>query len=40
MKQADEIDVFAEIEPNQKDRIILTLRHTKKCCWLYGGWNQ
>jgi Mg2+-importing ATPase len=30
MKQADEIDIFAEIEPNQKERIILTLRHSQK----------
>ena len=40
IKQADEVDIFAEIEPNQKERIILALRQSReKCCWLYGRWN-
>ena len=30
MRQADEIDIFAEIEPNQKEQIILALRHSRK----------
>jgi P-type Mg2+ transporter len=29
-RQADEIDIFAEIEPNQKERIILALRQSRK----------
>jgi len=37
MKQADEIDIFAEIEPNQKERIILTLRHSQKNVVGYMG---
>jgi P-type Mg2+ transporter len=28
IKQAEEVDIFAEIEPNQKERIILALRHS------------
>ena len=40
MRQADEIDIFAEIEPNQKEQIILALALLKKkCCWLSGRWN-
>jgi Mg2+-importing ATPase len=26
IRQADEMDIFAEIEPNQKERVILSLR--------------
>jgi Mg2+-importing ATPase len=37
MKQADEIDIFAEIEPNQKERIILTLRRSQKNVVGYMG---
>ncbi|HET7146929.1 MAG TPA: magnesium-translocating P-type ATPase [Candidatus Nitrosopolaris sp.] len=37
MKQADEIDIFAEIEPNQKERIILALRHSQKNVVGYMG---
>jgi Mg2+-importing ATPase len=40
MKQTEEVDIFAEIEPNQKEHIIVALRHSgKKCCWSYGRWN-
>jgi len=28
IKQSEEVDIFAEIEPNQKERIILALRHS------------
>ena len=37
MKQADEMDIFAEIEPNQKERIILTLRRSQKNVVGYMG---
>jgi len=30
MRQADEIDIFAEIEPDQKEQIILALRKSRK----------
>ena len=30
IKQADDVDIFAEIEPNQKERIILALRQSRK----------
>jgi len=28
IKQAEEVDIFAEAERNQKERIILALRHS------------
>jgi P-type Mg2+ transporter len=37
IKQADEIDIFAEIESNQKERIILTLRQSEKNVVGYMG---
>ncbi len=30
IKQAEEVDIYAEIEPNQKERIILALRQSEK----------
>jgi P-type Mg2+ transporter len=36
-KQVDEIDVFAEIEPNQKEQIILALRQSEKNVVGYMG---
>ena len=37
IKQADEVDIFAEIEPNQKERIILALRQSEKNVVGYMG---
>ena len=37
VKQADEVDIFAEIEPNQKERIILALRQKEKNVVGYMG---
>jgi P-type Mg2+ transporter len=37
IKQADEVDIFAEIEPNQKERIILALRQSGKNVVGYMG---
>jgi P-type Mg2+ transporter len=37
VKQANEVDIFAEIEPNQKERIILALRKKEKNVVGYMG---
>ena len=37
IKQADEVDIFAEIEPNQKESIILALRQSRKNVVGYMG---
>jgi Mg2+-importing ATPase len=37
IKQADEIDIFAEVEPNQKESIILALRQSRKNVVGYMG---
>ena len=37
VNQANETDIFAEIEPNQKERIILALRHSRKNVVGYMG---
>jgi P-type Mg2+ transporter len=37
INKADEVDIFAEIEPNQKERIILALRQSRKNVVGYMG---
>ncbi|HET7345358.1 MAG TPA: magnesium-translocating P-type ATPase [Nitrososphaeraceae archaeon] len=37
ISKADEVDIFAEIEPNQKERIILALRQSRKNVVGYMG---
>lgn len=37
IRQADEMDIFAEIEPNQKERVILSLRQSGKNVVGYMG---
>jgi Mg2+-importing ATPase len=37
IKQVDEVDIFAEIEPNQKEHIILALRQSRKNVVGYMG---
>ena len=35
-----ETDIFAEVEPNQKERIIMALRKAGHVVGIYGRWNQ
>ena len=37
LRRVNEVNVFAEVEPNQKERIILALKKAKKRCRLHGG---
>lgn len=34
-RSVNKINIFAEVEPNQKERIILALK-SRECSWLYG----
>ena len=39
-RQVQEVDVFAEVEPNQKERIILALRKNGNVVGYHGRWHK
>ena len=40
LKRVNDVDVFAEVEPNQKERIILALKKAGQCRRIYGRRHQ
>jgi len=40
IKQAKDADIFAEVEPNQKEQIILALKEKRKRRWIYRRRHQ
>jgi len=40
LKRVNEVDVFAEVEPNHKERLILAFEESRTCCRIYGRWDQ